>query len=87
MVALAPETGGGFKIVRKAEWGESGVVLLGGHPPAVDHIGSTLHSEQKLVAGSSECPLGGTTPDSPHSALRTILKPPPVSGASATIPH
>ena len=25
MVALAPETEGGFKIVRKAEWGESGV--------------------------------------------------------------
>ena len=24
MVALAPESGGGFKIVRKAEWGESG---------------------------------------------------------------
>ena len=31
MVALAPETGGGFKIVRKAEWGESGVVPPSGH--------------------------------------------------------
>ena len=55
MVALAPETGGGFKIVRKAEWGESGVVPPSGHSllPATNFFAKILRSQ--LCKGCKSC--------------------------------
>ena len=64
MVALAPETGGDFKIVRKAEWGESGVDFQCGMVALAPETGGGFKIVRKAEWGES-----GVVPPSGHSLL------------------